>query len=57
MKKDIQGLVDDIVEKHKNNGMIATCFGVPLSEFTKDELIAIFCELQENQFILQCPGE
>lgn len=45
MKKDIQGMIDEMVRKYKDKvkqgDVIPLYCGVPLSEFNVDELIAI----------------
>ena len=49
MKEDIQEHLDELIEKQKNDNKIATYYGVPIIEFSKDELIAVLKELDEHR--------
>ena len=44
-KQDIQPFLDDLVKKSRESGTYSTFMGVPVSEFTKEELIAILDEI------------
>ena len=49
MEDQTQNLVDELIEKHKGKGMISTYCGVPIEEFSKEELIAMIKELIEER--------
>jgi hypothetical protein len=55
MKEDIQDMVDDLVreykERVKQTNTISTYMGVPLTEFSVEELVAIIDEAGFTKYI------
>lgn len=49
-KEDIQDTLDELVKEYAKSQSIEMYLGVPISEFTKEELLAVLSELyKENQ--------